>query len=249
MKFCPVIPPTIDNWILPSPPRGMFAFAPWCMQERPYEAFYRVHQATALQTERGPLVIDCPIYEGGMRLDVPELRLVETRMKPDFIIVPDVRQDMAATVDLFHRYARRLGDAATGVLQGNTWIELDQCFKEMLDAGCKRFAIPKDVLKIDVYRSDLALQMASIAPDIQIHLLGGDWPYVDEAKAGKQTPQVISFDSAEPFNAAYADLDLAKAAPPARPRDWLKTPNILGDGFVRLFHGNIEVVERLSRCQ
>lgn len=250
MKFCPVIPPSIDNYILPEPPHGMFAFAPGCLHERPYEAWYRVWQATALQSERGPLVIDCPVYEGGQFLDVPELRRVEERMKPDFLIVPDVRGNMEATLARWPFYARRLGDSATGVLQGTSWMELEQCFHEMYELKCRRFAIPKDVAKIEgVYRSDLCRQMVAIHPDIQIHLLGGDWPYVNEAQAS-EIPQVISFDSAEPFNAAYADLNLAISPPPDRPRDWLSTrPEKLGAGFIRHFHGNIEVVEKLAQCK
>ena len=250
MKFCPVIPPSINNIVLPMPPRGMFAFATYCTGsiERPYSTLYKTWQATALQAERGPLVIDCPVYEGGGFLDVPEMRRVEEYMKPDFLIVPDVRGDMEATLDRFSRYAHRLGDAATGVLQGKTWMELEYCFKAYLEAGVRRIAIPKDVSKIDVFRSDLCLQIAAIEPEVKIHLLGADWPYVDEALAGKHK-QVISFDSAEPFNAAYANIDLAASPPPSRPRDWLKTPNEkLGDGFVRLFQGNIEVVERLAKC-
>lgn len=249
MKFCPVVPPACYIK-LPTPPRGMFAFATHCYQGGlpGYGDFFRSWVATALQSERGPLVIDCPIYEGGEFLDRPELKRVEDIMKPDFLIVPDVRGNMEATIERFQLYAHRLGEATTGVLQGKTWIELEQCFHAYYDSGCRKFAIPKDVVKIDVFRSDLCTQMVAVHDDIQIHLLGGDWPYVDEAKAGALA-QVVSFDSAEPFNCAYEGLDIAKTMPPKRTQSWMSiAPNILGGSFDHHFHGNIEVVERLAKC-
>lgn len=228
----------------------MFCFATACYQGGlpGYGDFFRSWAATALQAERGPLVIDCPIYEGGGFLDRPELRRVHEIMKPDFLIIPDVRQDMEATIQRFQLYAGRIGEAATGVLQGKTWMELEECFNRYLEMGCRRFAIPKDVSKFDVYRSDLCRQMVAVEPDIQIHLLGGDWPYVNESQAG-ELPQVISFDSAEPFNCAYEALDIARAVPPKRPSGWLSMqPNNLGAGFDHYFERNIEVVERLAKC-
>jgi hypothetical protein len=248
MKFCPVVPPSCYSK-LPTPPHGLFSFAGHCFSEPGYGDFFRSWNATTLQDERGPLVIDNPIYEGAGHLDSSGLRQIAKLMAPDFMIVPDVRGKLEPTLDYYKTYAARIGPCATGVLQGQTWMELEQCYIKMYEMGCRKFAIPKDVIKIDVYRSELCMQMTALAVDeIEIHLLGGDWPYVDEAKAG-QILQVKSFDSAEPFNSAMAHEDIAKAPPPHRPQGFLSiTPRILGDGFDHYFGRNIETVERLAKC-
>jgi hypothetical protein len=250
MKFCPVVPPHCYVK-LPTPPRGMFAFATHCWQgELPgYGDFYRSWHATALAHERGPLIIDNPIYEGLKALDRPELMRVAEILKPDFMIVPDVRGDWEATVMKYQLYSGYLGPCATAVIQGQSIEDIERCYDAYLQMGARRFAIPKDLAKIDGNsRFDMAHWMCSVRPDIEIHLLGGDWPYVDEAKAG-QLYQVKSFDSAEPFNAAVAGKDIAKCVPPSRAVGWLDlSPRNLGDGFDHYFGRNIEVVERLAKC-
>jgi hypothetical protein len=249
MKFCPVVPARC-YLELPTPPHGMFAFANACYQQAypHYGDYFRTYQATALQGERGPLIIDNLIYEGGEPLLPWDLRRVEDIMKPDFLIIPDVRGDMTLTCHEFNKYRNVLGPAQTGVLQGQTWIELEDCYKYMRECGLKKFAIPKDVAKFDVSRFELVTQLVAVDEEIEIHLLGGDWPYVDEGKCSRYD-QVKSFDSAEPFNAALHGWDLAKTMPPKRPGGWENIgPRNLGDGFRRDFWRNIEVVERLAKC-
>ncbi len=249
MKFCPVVPARC-YLELPIPPHGMFAFANACYQgEYPhYGDFYRSWQATALQGERGPLVIDNPIYEGGEVMSLWDLQRVEEIMKPDFLIIPDVRQDKQATINRFLEYFQILGGSATGVLQGTTWDELIECF-DVMRVATNKFALPKDIVKIEgATRHRLVSAMVFIEPGCEIHLLGGDWPYVDEGQCAKLS-QVKSMDSAEPFNAAMHGWDLAKTMPPKRPGGWESIgPRNLGDGFRRDFWRNIEVVERLAKC-
>jgi hypothetical protein len=244
MKFCPVVPARC-YLELPIPPRGMFAFADACYQgDYPhYGDFYRSWKVT----ERGVLVIDNLVYEGGAMLQPWDLRRVEDIMKPDFLIIPDVRGDMTLTCHEFNKYRNVLGPAQTGVLQGQSRTELKACFNYMREGGLKKFAIPKDVAKF-VSRQEVVDQITYYDPDIEIHLLGGDWPYLDEGQCGKYV-QVKSFDSAEPFNAALHGWDLAKTPPPKRPGGWENIgPRNLGDGFRRDFWSNIEVVERLAKC-
>lgn len=248
MKFCPVVPPALCAK-LPTPPHGMFAFAPDLLNNMKYAECFR--SLAMLYPSNVPIVIDCPIYEGGESLDPKDMRFIENWMRPDFIVVPDVRHNLSATLRNFDRYVSVLGDSAMGVLQGKTWMELETCAKYMAQS-VRKFAIPKDVSRLDLSRYELLVQLFAtgiFSDKAEVHLFGGDWPYVDEQKCGQVFAQVKSFDSAEPFTAALMGIDIAKAMPPSRPEGWMNlTADKLGDGFTRLFKRNIETVERLARC-
>lgn len=232
MKLAPVVPPGAE-FNLPTDLGAHFCYSHIAAQDPHYADFYR---------KKPGVVMDCPIYEGTPHDMTPaKLMIVAKLVEPTFLIIPDVRHNLNATLKQAEEYFDMLEglDACTGVLQGSDQEELRHCARAYTWMGLKRIAIPKDVVKaIKVPRTSLVdhLLVAGVLDyNVSIHLLGGDWPYSAESTA-QDIPQIKSMDTAEPWNAAICNQSLYVARPPVRSPEWL-TKIHLPDP--ELFHINV----------
>ena len=132
----------------------------------------------------------------------------------------------------------------TGVLQGKTFVEYAKCAEGFMLMNFKRLAIPKDFTKntghMRVELLSFLIDEMVVPSSVKWHLLGGDWPYASEhAMVSQLYPQVISMDTAEPWNAAYHGDELWSHCPPPRSTKFNQN-NEMSRGMVHLFHSNIK---------
>lgn len=227
MLLAPVVPPGNEVY-LPNNLGAYFCFTPNVLSTPSYAAYYSEKSA------RGAVVImDCPIYEGGQHVSEYDFERACELVNPTFAIIPDVRANCIETLIAATGFAP--APCATGVIQAVRPEEVLICARAYAQMGLGRVGIPKDLI------AHLGLPRALITAMLPglpaVHWLGGNWPYDEVAPVN-----VISFDTAEPFNAAIYGIDLELEAPRARPSNWSKL--VLKD--VALFHHNIEVIR--ARC-
>lgn len=217
MKLAPVVPPG-GEWQLPTGLSAHFCFANVAWTNPGYRGFYR---------GKDNLVVDCPIYEGLEPLEPAKLLDLGLDIRPEFLIIPDARHSLIDTLKLFDKYRSLLVlPGATGVLQGRSLEEIASCVVAMASEGLKRFALPKDLTMLTGVKRSLItehlFEARLIPADSKLHWLGGNWPYNDHINAD---PRVLSFDTAEPFNAALRLQALDESPPPDRPANWWTSGN------------------------
>lgn len=223
MRYAPVMPPKHLAKLEPRDDIAYFCFADVAYQNTTYREWF---------DDKKYVVLDCPVYEGGPILTAEALKSL-VRMMPgiEFLIVPDVIDDKAATLERFYEYVSVIDHpSCTGVPQGRTPEEALDCAVDMIAAGVNRLAVPnKRAWSRGASRSqfinatNIGVAVANhMAPDydsglLKWHLLGAEFPYTDEMQAAV-LPGVVSLDTAEPINAAYKGYVFDSHSPQARKR-------------------------------
>ena len=202
MKYCPVMPPKAAYLLeeVKHENMGYFCYA---------DVAYENDQYTDFMTRQNYVVLDCPIMEKGRILTPKELRSVVEHVNPTFTIIPDKVFDMHETLVWFYNYCEAIAHPSMcGVLQGTTKDELIKCALEMNKYGLQRMAIPRISEKNGgVPRSVLLRILREDLPHIQWHMLGANFPYLDEFRVAEMAS---SCDTAEPVSASLELTFLTK---------------------------------------
>lgn len=234
MKYCPVVPPLAWRELERFVGRedvGMFCYADAAQINDDYAYFMR---------KQPYVVLDCPIMEKGRILEPRELRLLVDLIQPTFTIVPDIIFDQRGTMNLFYQYCEVIAHPSlTGVLQGETHLQLIQCACEMYNYGVRQLAIPRISDRNGaVQRSEILPELHAVFPDVKWHMLGANYPYGDEILIRNIAS---SCDSAEAANASIKDEPIERGQTKRSP-DFMKYME-LG----RYFEGNVDVLAGLFK--
>jgi len=99
--------------------------------ERPeyYKFFEKVRKTTNI-----PVLLDNSIFELGHSFDPEEYKHWIYKLDPNYYIVPDVLESARGTIDAwieFNSNTLHKGPKQIGVVQGQTWTELVECYRWM----------------------------------------------------------------------------------------------------------------------
>lgn len=165
------------------------------------------------------VILDNSIFEE-KGLTNYEFSKVIDELQPSHVIIPDVLEDMKATIDNLRewRNVKMSNSKRITVIQGKSYDELIHCYQTFVDEGIDKIAIPFDFscwidllpFKTECYRSKFhiwkegrvefikrLIQEPFFNPKIPLHLLGISLPI--EFLAYKNYSFIESMDSSGPI--------------------------------------------------
>jgi hypothetical protein len=129
-------------------------------------------------------ILDNGCFELGASIDSGILMNIAEKMRPSHLILPDVLHDKDKTLagskaflSAYKQKLHTLGITPIGVLQGNTFDELDQCLDEFRKLHISYIAIPFDCIKDSDWHNIRFLYFRHLLSrghyiDCQFHFLG-----------------------------------------------------------------------------
>lgn len=125
---------------------------------------YRRHFLEAKLKKR-EIILDNSIFELGVAFNSERYAKVVQELQPDWYIVPDVLEDSKATIQSYKKFCKTYKDLPgkkIGVIQGKSFEELEECYRELVLTGVDKIAISfdysyylelsKDVVSTNEYR-------------------------------------------------------------------------------------------------
>lgn len=223
IELAPIVPHSWGRFLPGLHIRKHFCFARFVVEDDNYRDLY--------QSLSGVL-LDNLVFEEEPPLSPYDLRQACIYIQPEIVFIPDVINDLGKTLKLFDEYYGFLENGPwriAGAPQGVSEDEVVSCSVEMLDSGVDVLAIPNLTARnIGIRRSQIIsnIQMSIDQRKLSIHLLGADWPYIDE-RLMKDWSEIRSFDTAEITSCSINEkLIRSKSAQWAtrRPKDFFDLP-------------------------
>lgn len=152
------------------------------------------------------VILDNSVVELGQPADVGMMSAAVQVLHPDIVVLPDVEEDAAATMERMVHAAGEWRQHGLGgfmaVPQGKTQVEFNQCavFIENQIPGVEMWGIPRNCVKNMGSRQPLVRMLNGLNPFRPIHLLGFSNDLQDDINSlCIPLSNVIGIDSASPF--------------------------------------------------
>jgi hypothetical protein len=191
-------------------------------------------------------ILDNSAFELGKSINPKEYLELIKEYRPTHFILPDVLHDMKATIDATEEF-NRIANAQVigkldfkivpiGVLQGNSFQELFECFDYYITHtyGIKHIAIPFDCIKNSdwhniraIFFKELIKRQAGKAPFVNIHFLGIENPSELLLYSKEELSCIGSIDTSSPIingwlGKRYTDYGIAGVKPKEKLADNLE---------------------------
>lgn len=209
-KFLPVAPPSVLSALTPENGGATASFMlAHEVVEDPDAYDHHVHWQTFHAD-----ILDNSVIELGGAVDLKMIAEAARICSPSVVVLPDVLEDAAATVDAIHNSAEAFRREMSGqrfmvVPQGETlkdWIQglEDIAFSPLLNALFDMrhmvIGIPRNTTgRIVQSRQELVKIVNVVMPYNDIHLLGFSENMADDFVTAAFSPKVLSIDSAAPL--------------------------------------------------
>lgn len=197
IKFAAEIPPKV---LLTHPQLRTFldydfVIASMYLESEEYKNYY-------LQNRRSGTVLDNGAFETGESIAVDAYVKVIDELRPEIVVLPDVRQNYQKTFSKVTEFFREAPlDYFTtyqfmGVLQGKSYNDWDYLLEYYISQGIDLIGIPYGTLD----RTNFIRQH----PDVKFHALG--LQYFPELFSLRLLANVVSIDTSLPVKCAYAHI-------------------------------------------
>lgn len=172
---------------------------------------YKEHYVARLK-EAPFSILDNSAFELGKSIDPIELLKVAEELRPTHLILPDTLHDMNETLknslDFWNTHRTKLEElniTPIGVLQGNSFEELAECFTTYIDQGVGYIAIPFDCIKdsdwaiIRFMFFNFLCNTGLVHMAANIHFLGIQNPQELLLYSPEQKTYITSIDTSSPI--------------------------------------------------
>lgn len=175
------------------------------------------------------VILDNSVIELGGAVDLDLVVRAAKIVKPDVIVLPDVLEDAAKSIALYHQSKDSWRKAFTHyvqaffmyVPQGKTLAEFAICAEQSLeDVTIGWWGVPRNLVKLHGSRMGAIKVLRALNPYRKIHMLGFSDNPIDDLLCANMS-EVWSIDSAVPLRLMH-DWQMFNKTPPRG--DWWEYP-------------------------
>ena len=220
-KFAPVVPIDMQYGLGDNGLMGDYhlLIAPQVLKRK--EAYARYYRAEPVAT-----IMDNGVIETDDPGNWEELREAANVVGADYVVLPDVPDDVEGTLKVSEENAKFLWQVfpLLGVVQGTDEKEVRNCIKALAKIeGVVGFAVPRSLVDHFGTRLKVVQYIEKNFQDMPIHLLGLSDNLEDDLYVANKSEQVIGLDSAIPIHMGYLIERTWSLGRPRRPSDyWLR---------------------------
>ncbi len=224
-------------------------------QDKEYHEFYKEKVKNSSYS-----ILDNSAFELGKSIDHKELFDLADYLKPKVLVLPDTLHDQQATLDASIEFYRNyklqlnvMGINCMGVVQGNSFSELEECITQYVNLGIPYIAIPYHCIKDADLHNVRAIFFKAIVGRINqcfIHFLGIENPSELLLYTREEKSKISSIDTSSPIlcgieNIKYTEYGFKENKPKVKLADSLDI--ILKDRQIEMICKNVELFKTMAQ--